>query len=668
MRNKFINFLIIFLISIISIIQVSANDFDKYKTVVMDVEIGSDFEIVPLSDDPSIEYINIDLSFYPKETQFQEPLSLVFTPEAEIEDSIARFNWRKPVIGTHNFIVESKVKVENDFVKINKKIPFPIQNLDEEYEIYASPSDNIDSDNIEIEKLASSLASGEDDLYIVVDKIAYWVEDNIEYSLDTLTAKASQPASWVLENRRGVCDELTSLFIALSRSVGIPARYISGMAFTNYNNMDNWGPHAWAEVYFPDHGWVAYDITYNQFGSIDPSHLILKESIDSDEPSTDYEWKSRDVDIETNKLDIKIEAIDKYGEIEDNIAIKADIYKDEIGFGSYNLVEAEVENLNDYYYSTDISMAQVDDLMVFDKLRQHIVLKPLEKKKLMWKIKLNEDMNNDYVYTIPVFIYSVRNETDEIRFTSKKGNPIYKEELIDSIIEQRQEEEEKTYSRKIDLICESEKSAYYIYEEPILTCIMKNRGNTLIEDLNICINEDKCRNFDIGISQEKKTDFLIETDEIGKKDIIVTASNQKVSKSFEFALDILDEPTIVVDEMHFPEDIGYKEIFNVSFILKKESYSVPKQIKILLKQKHGENEWGMQELESDEKFVLTLFGKDLSYGDNDFTIYLEYFDDNGKIYEEREDFIVKLSNITFPQRITIMLNDFAKWFESIFND
>ena len=62
----------------------------------------------------------------------------------------------------------------------------------------------IDSDDKDIIELASKLIEGEDDLFVVVHKLAAWTKNNINYNLSTLTAEVSQKASWVLENRQGV--------------------------------------------------------------------------------------------------------------------------------------------------------------------------------------------------------------------------------------------------------------------------------------------------------------------------------------------------------------------------------------------------------------------------------------------------------------------------------
>ena len=92
--------------------------------------------------------------------------------------------------------------------------------------------------NNDIRLLASRIAHGEDDLYKVLFKLGIWIENNIVYNMSSLTADAAQKSSWVLENKYGVCDELTSLFISMARSLGIPARF-AGIVYTSDRYMFN---------------------------------------------------------------------------------------------------------------------------------------------------------------------------------------------------------------------------------------------------------------------------------------------------------------------------------------------------------------------------------------------------------------------------------------------
>lgn len=67
---------------------------------------------------------------------------------------------------------------------------------------------------------------------------------------------------------KGVCQDHTHVFLACCRSLGIPARYVSGYLFTDHT--EHVASHAWAEVWH-DGSWHTFDVT-NQARS--PSHHL----------------------------------------------------------------------------------------------------------------------------------------------------------------------------------------------------------------------------------------------------------------------------------------------------------------------------------------------------------------------------------------------------------
>jgi len=73
----------------------------------------------------------------------------------------------------------------------------------------------------------------------------------------TVTTKAPD----VLKHRRGVCQDLTHLFIAGARRLGLPARYVGGYLYDPVSPQPFEAGHAWAEVLVPDLGWVGFDPT-----------------------------------------------------------------------------------------------------------------------------------------------------------------------------------------------------------------------------------------------------------------------------------------------------------------------------------------------------------------------------------------------------------------------
>lgn len=76
------------------------------------------------------------------------------------------------------------------------------------------------------------------------------------------------PLSVVMKERKGVCQDFAHVAIACIRSLGLPARYVSGYIETlpppgmqKLAGVD--ASHAWFSVYIPGSGWVDFDPTNN---------------------------------------------------------------------------------------------------------------------------------------------------------------------------------------------------------------------------------------------------------------------------------------------------------------------------------------------------------------------------------------------------------------------
>jgi transglutaminase-like putative cysteine protease len=87
-----------------------------------------------------------------------------------------------------------------------------------------------------------------------------------DFTFDPAATTVSTPVSEVLRQRRGVCQDFAHLQIACLRSLGLPARYVSGYVRTDpppglprLVGVD--ATHAWVAVFSPDAGWVEYDPT-----------------------------------------------------------------------------------------------------------------------------------------------------------------------------------------------------------------------------------------------------------------------------------------------------------------------------------------------------------------------------------------------------------------------
>ena len=87
-------------------------------------------------------------------------------------------------------------------------------------------------------------------------------------------------ADAVLQLGRGVCQDLSHLFIAAARHLGIPARYVSGH-YAAADHPEQEAAHAWAEGHVAGLGWVSFDPTHCVSGT--PGHVRVAVGLDAHE-------------------------------------------------------------------------------------------------------------------------------------------------------------------------------------------------------------------------------------------------------------------------------------------------------------------------------------------------------------------------------------------------
>jgi protein-glutamine gamma-glutamyltransferase len=91
---------------------------------------------------------------------------------------------------------------------------------------------------------------------------------NYRYSLEGDTATLSHPLEEFLFTRKtGYCEHYATAMVVMLRTIGIPARLVTGFLATEWNEYGGYftvrqrDAHAWVEVYFPSSGWIIMDPT-----------------------------------------------------------------------------------------------------------------------------------------------------------------------------------------------------------------------------------------------------------------------------------------------------------------------------------------------------------------------------------------------------------------------
>ncbi|HEX4137143.1 MAG TPA: transglutaminase family protein [Bryobacteraceae bacterium] len=114
---------------------------------------------------------------------------------------------------------------------------------------------------------------------------------NQDFRFDTKATEVSTPVETFFEKRRGVCQDFAHLQIGCMRSLGLPARYVSGYLRTvpasgQPRLVGADASHAWCAVWSPGAGWVDFDPTNNCVPS--DGHITVAQGRDYSDVSPIY--------------------------------------------------------------------------------------------------------------------------------------------------------------------------------------------------------------------------------------------------------------------------------------------------------------------------------------------------------------------------------------------
>jgi hypothetical protein len=174
---------------------------------------------------------------------------------------------------------EMKVEFEIELAPIDQRISDPNKILpyDKASDLYKQntmPALAAQSDNPEIINLARTIVRDETNPYRQAYLIHQWVS---KLHLKSGQTTNNCDALSAYKSRIGDCGCYANLFVALSRSLGIPARNISGLAFLEEGKYTNYpfGQHTWAEFYVQGYDWIQVDPTRPGFFAQIPDLRII---------------------------------------------------------------------------------------------------------------------------------------------------------------------------------------------------------------------------------------------------------------------------------------------------------------------------------------------------------------------------------------------------------
>ena len=114
--------------------------------------------------------------------------------------------------------------------------------MDRDIRMFLRPSPLIESRDRKIRKLAREIGADREKAWDRVEAIYDWVREKVEYKNGPLKGALA-----ALKSGTGDCEELTSLFIAICRAAGIPARtvWVEGHCYPEFYLVDGEGKGHW---------------------------------------------------------------------------------------------------------------------------------------------------------------------------------------------------------------------------------------------------------------------------------------------------------------------------------------------------------------------------------------------------------------------------------------
>ncbi|MBI2665775.1 transglutaminase domain-containing protein, partial [Candidatus Woesearchaeota archaeon] len=404
--------------------------------------------------------------------------------------------------------------------------------------------------------------------------------------------------------------EMTSLFVAMCRSLGIPAKFVSGISYTENKQVlaalgKNWAGHGWAEVYFPTIGWVSFDIAFDEYGYIDVTHIKLRESLDPDDPATKFEWLANNVNLTTEKLELDVDVLQQGQFVPEEIQLEQEILSKSVSFGSYNLVKGILKNTANHYTATTLSLAAPQEVEIIGRNKRTVLLAPREVRETYWIINVAEKLEQDYWYTFPMVMYSEKNISVNDEFIAKTGESMYSLQEIEdlTVVDER-----KSYSRKVFFDCNYPREVKP-KEQNVFSCTIQNIGSENLKNTHYCL-DDSCEVIDLNAGDQKEQKITISEEKIGWHHLIVSAENELIEKKSALSFVVLDEPDIDI-LVDVPKIVPFGKDILMGLTIKKSSFSTPKRLVLTLNGLGIEQRWEIDELLNEQELEITIPGSRL---------------------------------------------------------
>ncbi len=152
----------------------------------------------------------------------------------------------------------------------------------DEFKAYLGPT-SLGRTEGRVKEYALKITKGKKTVLAKALAVYDWIVDNMRRDPNVKGCGFGEVEK-LLETLGGKCADIHSVFVALARAAGVPAREVFGIRIPKGKEGDmTKAQHCWAEFYLPGHGWVVVD-------PADVRKMVLEQnlSIDQAKPYREY--------------------------------------------------------------------------------------------------------------------------------------------------------------------------------------------------------------------------------------------------------------------------------------------------------------------------------------------------------------------------------------------
>ncbi len=289
--------------------------------------------------------------------------------------------------------------------------------------LYTKPSELVESGSF-FQVIAGKVANNSNSDFERVAKLMIWVHNRTRY--DLAVGGQEKSAVWVYNNRKGVCVEFANLFMALTRSIGIPTKYVTGITYSDL--MGSWQGHAWAETYIGGK-WAAADPTWLELGSVDATHIRYFEGPETEwngygsmfayvRPGSEINWERTGNEMSSTISDVQVIASSERLPVKD---YELTLSTSELSAGEKALITFSYTPKT--YGVEKLVLAPCKDmdgrtLLYMDGGQErYLIMEPGVKVQASWVVTASSLLERGYYYICPLILNSAYFSEKELQVT-----------------------------------------------------------------------------------------------------------------------------------------------------------------------------------------------------------------------------------------------------------